>query len=40
MLERNHNDRFARRVYSAVIVLSAALAGLLLHAGLAIQAVA
>jgi len=40
MFERNPNDRYTRYVYSAVIVLSAALAGLLLRAGLAVQVVA
>lgn len=40
MLERNPNDRFTRYVYSAVVLLAAALAGLLLHAGFAMQVVA
>lgn len=40
MFGRNPRDRYAGYVYSAVIVLSAALAGLLVRASFAMQVVA
>lgn len=40
MFTYNKTDRFARYVISAVVVLTATLAGLLVHATLGIRAIA
>ncbi len=40
MSKHNRTDRYTRYVFSALVVLAAALAGLLVHAGLGVQAIA
>jgi heme exporter protein D len=40
MLKLESTDRYARYVFSALVVLTASLAGLLVHASLGLQVVA